>query len=217
LQEQGHDVVDYGYTLTSGEGAEYSATYARKVAHAIREEDVERGVLICGTGIGISISANKVRGIRAAVCSEPFTARHTRENNGSQIIAFGSFVVGPDMAKSIVDAFLGATFRGETDPEFVSRFNKIAAIEDEERAAAGTQLARTDSTARPGALFALRSPVPRAQHARRETSYSARATLRRSSRLPRASTTTANPTSTASGPAMSASVPLCRWISAKAR
>lgn len=141
LQEQGHDVVDYGYTRTSGEGAEYSATYARKVAHAIREEDVERGVLICGTGIGISISANKVRGIRAAVCSEPFTARHTRENNGSQIIAFGSFVVGPDMAKSIVDAFLGATFRGETDPEFVSRFNKIAAIEDEERAAAGTELA----------------------------------------------------------------------------
>src|SRR5699024_10583457 len=95
LREQGHDVVDYGYTRAGGEGAEYSATYARKVAHAIREEDVERGVLICGTGIGISISANKVRGIRAAVCSEPFTARHTRENNGSQIIAFGSFVVGP--------------------------------------------------------------------------------------------------------------------------
>ncbi len=140
LREQGHDVVDYGYTGSSGEDPEYSATYARKVAHAIRDEDVERGVLICGTGIGISISANKVRGIRAAVCSEPFTAKHTRENNGSQIIAFGSFVVGPDMAKSIVDAFLGATFRGETDPEFVSRFNKIAAIEDEERAAAATEL-----------------------------------------------------------------------------
>lgn len=138
LREQGHDVVDYGYTPATGVDAEYSATYARKVAHAIRADDVERGVLICGTGIGISISANKVRGIRAAVCSEPFTARHTRENNGSQIIAFGSFVVGPDMAKSIVDTFLGATFKGETDPEFVGRFNKIAAIESEElEAAAG--------------------------------------------------------------------------------
>lgn len=140
LREQGHDVVDYGYTPTTGENAEYSATYARKVAHAIRDDDVERGVLICGTGIGISISANKVRGIRAAVCSEPFTAQHTRENNGSQIIAFGSFVVGPEMAKSIVDAFVGATFKGETDPEFVGRFNKIAAIENEELAASSAAL-----------------------------------------------------------------------------
>jgi ribose 5-phosphate isomerase B len=132
LKASGHEVVDYG--PGDGEQPEYSATYARKVAHAIRDGEIERGVLICGTGIGISISANKVRGIRAAVCSEPFTAAHTRENNGSQIIAFGAFVVGPEMAKSIVDAFLGATFKGETDPEFVSRFNKIAAIEDEELA-----------------------------------------------------------------------------------
>lgn len=132
LESQGHEVIDYG--PGDIETAEYSATYARRVAHAIRDGEVERGVLICGTGIGISISANKVRGIRAAVCSEPFTARHTRENNGSQIIAFGSFVVGPDMAKAIVDAFLGATFKGETDQEFVDRFNKIAAIEDEELA-----------------------------------------------------------------------------------
>ncbi|MFB9619498.1 ribose 5-phosphate isomerase B [Brooklawnia cerclae] len=134
LSQQGHEVVDYG--PLEGETPEYSATYARKVAHAIRDGEVERGVLICGTGIGISISANKVRGIRAAVCSEPFTARHTRENNGSQIIAFGAFVVGPEVAKAIVDAFLGAEFKGLTDPEFQSRFNKIAAIEDEELALA---------------------------------------------------------------------------------
>ncbi len=126
----GHEVVDYG--PDEGEEPEYSATYARKVAHAIRSKKVERGVLICGTGIGISISANKVRGIRAAVCSEPFTARHTRENNGSQIIAFGAFVVGPEMAKAIVDAFLGAEFKGLVDDEFNKRFDKITAIEDEE-------------------------------------------------------------------------------------
>lgn len=126
----GHEVIDYG--PAAGEQPQYSATYARKVAHAIRDGEVERGVLICGTGIGISISANKVRGIRAAVCSEPFTARHTRENNGSQIIAFGAFVVGPEMAKAIVDAFLSAEFKGLYDQEFKDRFAKIAAIEDEE-------------------------------------------------------------------------------------
>ena len=86
--------------------------------------------------MGISISANKVRGIRAAVCSEPFTARHTRENNGSQIIAFGAFVVGPEMAKAIVDAFLGAEFKGINGGEFAERFAEVAAIEDEEIALA---------------------------------------------------------------------------------
>ena len=134
LRSQGHQVVDFGYDEAIEDQAQYSATYAARVAHAIRDQEVDRGVLICGTGIGISISANKVRGIRAAVCSEPFTAAHTRENNGSQIIAFGSFVVAQEMAKAIVDAFMAATFKGETDPEFVSRFNKIAAIEDAELA-----------------------------------------------------------------------------------
>lgn len=123
----GHDVVDVGWDGT-GE-AEYSAHYAKQVAHLIRDGAVERGVLICGTGIGISISANKVRGIRAAVCSEPYTARHTREHNGSQIIAFGAFVVAPEMAFAITDAFLGAEFKGGI---FQDRFELIAAIEAEE-------------------------------------------------------------------------------------
>ena len=127
LQEAGHEVTDVGW---AGEGeAEYSATYARKVAHLIRDLEADRGILICGTGIGISISANKVRGIRAAVCSEPFTARHTREHNGSQIIAFGAFVVAPEMAFAITDAFLGAEFKGGV---YTDRFNLIKQIEDEE-------------------------------------------------------------------------------------
>ena len=127
LQESGHEVVDVGWDGT-GE-AEYSAHYAKQVAHLIRDEEVDRGVLICGTGIGISISANKVRGIRAAVCSEPFTARHTREHNGSQIIAFGAFVVAPELAFAITDAFLGAEFKGGI---YTDRFNIIKGIEDEE-------------------------------------------------------------------------------------
>ncbi len=131
LREAGHQVVDVGWD-GAGE-AEYSAHYARQVAHLIREGDAERGVLICGTGIGISISANKVRGIRAAVCSEPFTARHTREHNGTQIIAFGAFVVAPPMALAITDAFLGAEFKGGI---YTDRFNLIAALEAEEAARA---------------------------------------------------------------------------------
>lgn len=127
LREGGHDVVDYG--PLEGEQPRYSAHYGRNVARAIRDGEIERGVLICGTGVGISIAANKVRGIRAAVCSEPFTARHSRENNGSQIIAFGAFVVGPELAKEIVDAFLAAEFKGGV---YLDRFNQIAAIEDEE-------------------------------------------------------------------------------------
>lgn len=131
LREQGHEVTDVGWD-GAGE-AEYSAHYARKVAHLIRDGLVERGVLVCGTGVGISISANKVRGIRAAVCSEPFTAKHTAEHNGSQIIAFGAFVVGPQMGCAIADAFLGAQFKGGI---FQDRFEIIAALEDEEIAAA---------------------------------------------------------------------------------
>ena len=127
LEESGHEVVDVGWD-GAGE-AEYSAHYARQVAHLIRDKGVDRGVLICGTGIGISISANTVRGIRAAVCSEPFTARHTREHNGTQIIAFGAFVVAPEMAFAITDAFLGAEFKGGI---FTDRFNIIKEIEDEE-------------------------------------------------------------------------------------
>ena len=127
LAEAGHEVVDVGWDGTGD--AEYSAHYARQVAHLIRDQQADRGVLVCGTGIGISISANKVRGIRAAVCSEPYTARHTREHNGSQIIAFGAFVVAPEMAFAITDAFLGAEFKGGI---FTERFNIIKGIEDEE-------------------------------------------------------------------------------------
>ena len=133
LDELGLAYRDFG--SDGKEACDYPVP-ARLAAEAVARGECELGILICGTGIGISISANKVRGIRAAVCSEPFTAGHTRENNGSQIIAFGAFVVGPEMAKAIVDAFLGTEFKGLVDQEFNDRFNKIAAIEDEELAIA---------------------------------------------------------------------------------
>jgi ribose 5-phosphate isomerase B len=86
--------------------------YGRRVAESIADGANELGVLICGTGIGMSLTANKVPGIRAAVCSEPFSARMARAHNDAQIITFGARVVGESMAVEIVDAFINAKFEG---------------------------------------------------------------------------------------------------------
>ena len=86
--------------------------YAKKVAHAVAEGECEKGILICGTGIGISIAANKVKGIRACVCSEPYTAKLSRMHNNSNVLAFGARVVGSELAKMIVDEWLAAEFEG---------------------------------------------------------------------------------------------------------
>lgn len=109
LQSEGYEVVDYGtYTKESCNYPEFG----EKVARAIVAGEVDLGVLICGTGVGISLAANKVKGIRAAVCSEPYTAQMVRRHNNAQIIAFGARVVGDEMAKMIVDSFLNAEFEG---------------------------------------------------------------------------------------------------------
>ncbi len=109
LESKGYTVVDYG-TYTS-ERADY-AIYGKKVADAVAGGECDYGVLICGTGIGISLAANKVKGIRAAVCSEPYSARLTRQHNNANIIAFGARVVGLGMAEMIVDEFFSAEFEG---------------------------------------------------------------------------------------------------------
>ncbi len=109
LEGQGYEVVDYG--SYSSERCNYPE-FGEKVARAIVAGEVELGVLICGTGVGISLAANKVKGIRAAVCSEPYTAQLVRRHNNAQIIAFGARLVGDEMAKMIVDEFLNAKFEG---------------------------------------------------------------------------------------------------------
>ena len=86
--------------------------YGKKVAHAVADGECEKGILICGTGIGISIAANKVKGIRAALCSDCFSAEATRLHNDANILAFGARVVGPGLAEKIVDAFLDTEFSG---------------------------------------------------------------------------------------------------------
>lgn len=87
--------------------------FAHAVAHAVVKGECEKGILICGTGIGISIAANKVKGIRAALCHDCFSARATREHNDANILAMGGRVIGPGLAVEIVDIFLHTEFSNE--------------------------------------------------------------------------------------------------------
>ena len=127
LRQRGYDVEDFG--CHSAERCDYPA-YGEAVARAVASGQCDLGVLICGTGIGISLAANKVRGIRAAVCSEPYSARLTRQHNDANIIAFGARVVGPDLAKMIVDEFLDASFEGGRHQRRVDAITDIETRED---------------------------------------------------------------------------------------
>ena len=111
LAAKGHECVDYGNYDPNDRGDDYPVP-GRLVAEAIRNGEVEKGVLICGTGLGISLAANKVPGIRAGVCSEPYTASMAARHNNCQIISMGARVVGLDLAKMIVDTFFEAQFEG---------------------------------------------------------------------------------------------------------
>ncbi len=124
LTERGYECVDYG-CYDPAVKVNYPE-YGQKVAEAIVNGEVEKGVLICGTGIGISLAANKVPGIRAAVCSEPYSARLTVQHNNANIIAMGARVVGTELAKMIVDSFFDAQFEGG---RHATRVDMISAIE----------------------------------------------------------------------------------------
>lgn len=124
LEQQGYEVVDFG--TNSPERFDYPIS-GFKVGKAVASGDVDLGVLICGTGVGISLAANKVHGIRACVCSDPYSAKLSREHNNTNIIAFGARVVGPELAKLIVDEWLGATFQGGRHQR---RIDMLAEIEE---------------------------------------------------------------------------------------
>lgn len=109
LESGGHTVVDYGTCTT--DSCDYPV-YGEKVARAVAAGEVERGILICGTGLGISLAANKVRGIRACVCSEPYTAQMSRAHNDCNVLALGARVVGAELAKMIVDIWMKTEFEG---------------------------------------------------------------------------------------------------------
>lgn len=109
LKELGHEVVDYGTNST--DSCDYPV-YGEMVGKAVAAGEVEKGILICGTGLGISLAANKVPGVRAAVCSEPYTARMSRAHNDCNVLAFGARVVGAELAKMIVEVWLNTEFEG---------------------------------------------------------------------------------------------------------
>ncbi|MDU8924904.1 ribose 5-phosphate isomerase B [Pasteurellaceae bacterium LIM206] len=98
---------------------------AEKVALAVAEGKFERGILTCGTGIGMCITANKIPGIRAAVCHDSFSAERARKSNNAQIICFGERVIGVELAKSILTVWLGADFAGGGSAPKVARINEI--------------------------------------------------------------------------------------------
>lgn len=120
LDELGIAYRDYGCDST--EATDYPV-YAKKVANAIVNGECEKGILICGTGIGISIAANKVKGIRCALCSDCFSAEATRLHNDANILAMGGRVVGPGLALKITDTFLNTPFSG--DERHVRRIAQI--------------------------------------------------------------------------------------------
>lgn len=110
LEKRGLEFKDFG--CYSEKSCDYPE-YGKAVAHAVADGECECGILICGTGIGISITANKVPGIRAALCTDCFMAEATRQHNDANILALGGRVVGPGLALKIVDTFLDTPFSNE--------------------------------------------------------------------------------------------------------
>jgi len=126
LASKGHEVLHYG---TDNKNSADYPVYGKKVADAVVKGEVDCGILICGTGVGISMAANKVNGIRAVVCSEPYSAKLSKTHNNSNILAFGARVVGIEMAKAIVDAWIDAEFEGGRHQK---RIDMISDIEKEQ-------------------------------------------------------------------------------------
>ena len=129
LEQQGISVRDEG--TSSAESVDYP-DYARTVAHDVSEQRADLGILVCGSGIGMAITANKVDGIRAANVSTEYEAQMSREHNNANVLALGARIVKPDAAFRIVDAWLAAQFAGGRHER---RVEKIMAIEKEEDAA----------------------------------------------------------------------------------
>ncbi len=122
LEAQGHEVINYGVDVA--ESVDYPIQ-GLKVAKAVVNGVAERGIALCGTGIGISIACNKVKGIRAVVCSEPFSAKLSRQHNNSNVLCMGGRVVGVELAKMIVQEWLDAEFEGGRHRRRVGEIREI--------------------------------------------------------------------------------------------
>ena len=123
LEKKGHTVVNFG---TEDETYSDYPIYAARAAHAVANGECDLGIVICGTGIGVSLAANKVKGIRCALCSEPLSAEMTRRHNDANMLALGGGMIGPNMAERIVDVFLSTAFEGGRHQR---RVDKVMSIE----------------------------------------------------------------------------------------
>ena len=122
LEEKGHEVLDLGTNST--ESCDYPV-YGEKVGRAVASGEADLGIVICGTGVGISLAANKGKGVRACVCSEPYTAKLSRMHNNSNVLAFGARVVGSEMAKMITEEWLNAEYEGGRHQRRVDMLTEI--------------------------------------------------------------------------------------------
>ena len=122
LNKRGIEVTDMG--CYDGQSVDYP-DYGKAVAEAVSSGKADKGILMCGTGIGISIAANKVKGVRCALCAEPYSAKMTRLHNDANMLAMGGGIVGTNLALEIVDVFLDTPFSGEE-----KHARRIAKIED---------------------------------------------------------------------------------------
>lgn len=125
LTEKGIETVDYG-TYNGTDSVDYPV-YAKAVCEAIQKGECDLGILVCGTGIGISIAANKMKGIRCAHLCDPLSASLTRQHNNANVIALGGRITGDELAKAIVDAWLSAEYQGGRHQ---NRIDLISALED---------------------------------------------------------------------------------------
>ena len=120
----GHDAMDLG--TDSSEPVDYP-DYAEKVGRALQNGEVDRGILICGSGVGAAIAANKMRGIRAGVCHDTYSAHQSVEHDDANVLALGARIIGPELAVELVQAFLQARFTGEE--RHVRRLSKVLDLE----------------------------------------------------------------------------------------
>jgi ribose 5-phosphate isomerase B len=125
LRELGHEVLDLGTDSTAP--VDYP-DYAEAAGHTVRAGRAERAVLICGSGVGASVAANKIPGVRAAVCHDTYSAHQGVEHDDMNVLSLGARVIGPEVAIECVRAFVGARFSGEA--RHVRRLNKVLAIEE---------------------------------------------------------------------------------------
>lgn len=122
LESKGYEVINLG--TDTNERVEYPV-YGENAGRAVVNKEADCGIVICGTGVGISLAANKVKGVRAVVCSEPYSAKLSKQHNNTNVLAFGARVVGIEMAKMIVDEWLNAEFEGGRHAERVNMLMEI--------------------------------------------------------------------------------------------